>query len=158
MDPISIALAALNLGATGYNYYEQAGLNRAEGAFGRSQAEAEQRAAQNAQQQYADDLYRKKRMLAESLASRGVEDSTISNDEMNYLNRGAARDQQGLQDRVNLAGKNLSLVKKRVKAGRRKNYVNLGVGLANSLGGAYAGMNNAPGVPAYSDLPMVAHP
>lgn len=144
MDPITIALAALNLGAHGYNFYEQQGLNRAEGAYGRSQAEAEARSAQNAQAQYQDDLRRRKRMLAESLAARGVEDSTIAGDEMNYLNKGAERTQQGLADRVNLAHKGLSLVNKKIKSRRRGNYVNLGVGLANSLGGAYGGMMNAP--------------
>lgn len=158
MDPISLALMGLNLGATGYNYYEQAGLNRAEGAFGRSQAEAEKRSAENARAQYLDDLTRRKRMLAESLAARGVEDSTIAGDEMNYLNKGAERTQQGLNDRVNLANKGLSLMNKKIKSRRRGNYINLGVGLANSLGGAYGSMMNAPGVPAYSDLPMVAHP
>lgn len=158
MDPITLALAGLNIGAKGYDFYEQGKLNRAQGAYGNAQGQAEIRAAENAKAQFNDDLRRRKRMLAESLASRGVEDSTISTDENNYLNQGSQRDEQGLNDRVDLAHKGLALFKKQMKHKRQGNYVNLGVGLANAVGGAYLTGAQAPGVPAYGGLPMIPHP
>jgi len=159
MDPITLALAGLNLGAQGYNLYEQNALNRAQGRLGRDQAEAERRAAQNAQAQLAEDVARRRRMLQEALAARGVEDSTIATDEMNYLNRGAERQMQGAQDRVNLANRGLDFLKRQIRSRRRGNYINFGVGVANALGGAYSGMNAAPGGGGgYADLPMVPHP
>lgn len=148
MDPISLALVGLNLGAKGYDFYEQGRLNRAQGAYGNAQGEAEVRSAENAQAQLQDDMRRKRRMLQESLASRGVEDSTIASDDMNYLNQGDARSEQGAADRVNLAHKGLALFHKQMKSKRRGNNINMGVGLANALGGAYAGINAAPGLPS----------
>ena len=144
MDPITIALAALSAGGAGYNYYEQNNLNRAQSAFGQAQGNAEIRAAENARAQQAEDIARRRRQLQEALAARGVEDSTIATDDMNYLNRGAQRQEQAANDRVDLAHRGLALFKKKVRSGRRSNYVNLGLGLAGALGGAYAGMNAAP--------------
>lgn len=146
MDPITIALGLINAAGAGYNAYEQNNANRAQSALGQAQANAEIRSAENARAQQAEDLARRRRQLQEALAARGVEDSTIATDDMNYLNRGADRQMQGLNDRVDLAHRNLSFIKKRARSGRRSNYVNLGVGLANAFGGAYAGMNAAPGL------------
>lgn len=158
MDPITIALAALNAGGAGYNYYSQGQLDRAQNSFGNAQGNAEIRAAENAKAQYADDLRRRRRMLAESLAARGVEDSTISTDESNYLNQGAQRTEQGLNDRVDLAHRSLALFKKGMKHRRVGNAVNLGLGLANSFGGAYSLLKAAPPPPSYVDLPFTSHP
>lgn len=148
MDPITIALAAINAAGAGYNLYEQNNLNRAQSSLGQAQANAEIRSAENARAQQMEDVARRKRMLQEALAARGVEESTIANDEMNYLNRGADRQMQWLNDRVDLAHRGLSLMKKQIRSRRRGNYVNFGVSLANSLGGAYAGLNAAPGAVA----------
>lgn len=146
MDPISLALGALQLGAAGYDYYDQARLNRAENRFGQDQANAQINAAVNAREQFADDLRRRRRQMQESLAARGVEDSTIATDDMNYLNRGAERTQLDMDNRVNLAQKGLALFKKKAKSARRGNYMKLGVGLAGALGGAYKGVTDVPGL------------
>lgn len=144
MDPITIALALVNAAGAGYNAYEQNNLNRAASSLGQAQANAEIRSAENARAQQAEDVARRRRMLQEALAARGVEESTIANDDMNYLNRGADRQMADLNSRVDLAHRNLAFIKKRTRSNRRTNYVNLGVNLASSLGGAYAGMNAAP--------------
>lgn len=157
MDPITLALAGLNMAGAGYNYYEGNRMGRLEDQYGRAQAEAGIRGAQNQRAQYEDDLRRRRRMLAESLAARGVEDSTISTDENNYLNQGADRTMSGLNDNVNLAQRGLQLQRRRSSSRRRGNAIGLGLGLANALGGAYGAMNSAPGVPSYGDLPFVPH-
>lgn len=138
MDPFTLALAGLNLAGAGYQYRENAMLNRAQGRLGRDQSNAEVRAAQNAQAQLQEDLTRRKRMMQEALAARGVEDSTIATDDLNYLNRGSERQLQGAADRVNLAHRGRQMVNRQIKSRRRGNYVNLGLGLANALGGAYS--------------------
>lgn len=140
MDPFTIALAALNLGAKGYEYYENRNLQRAQNRFGNEQGQAEIRSAENARAQLLEDLARRKRMLQESLAARGVEDSTIATDDLNYLNKSSDRSIQGANDRVNLAHRGLAMFKKRARSARRGNYLNLGLGIANSLGGALASM------------------
>lgn len=144
MDPFTIALAALNLGGRGYNMYQGNQLARDQASLGRSQHQAEVRSANNAAAQMAEDNLRKKRMLEESLASRGVEDSTIARDDMNYLNRGQDRAMQGAADRVNLANKGLQVFNKGVKIKRHGNYLNYGLDLANALGGAYSAMQGPP--------------
>lgn len=142
MDLLSLALAGLNIGARGYNLHEQNRTNRAANQFGIQQHNAEISAAENAKAQYDDDLARRRRMLQESLAARGVGESTIARDEMNYLNAGAERDQQGLGNRVNLARKSRDLFKRGIRSKRHSNYLDFGVGLANALGGAYSSMNS----------------
>lgn len=140
MDPITIALAALNLGATGYNYYNQRQLTNAQNAFGTAQGQAQIRAAEAAKAQYQDELSRRRRMLAENLSSRGVGESTIATDDMNYLNRGAERDLRGLTDNVRLSRQGLRLFRNQIGSQRRGNYINLGTGIVNALGGAYTAM------------------
>lgn len=137
MDPITLALAGLNLAGKGYNMYQGNAHARDQAKFGRSQHEAEVRSAENAQAQMAEDNLRKKRMLMESLAARGVEDSTIARDDMNYMNRGQDRSMQGANDRVNLSRQGLQLFNRGVKRQRHGNYINYGLDLANALGGAY---------------------
>lgn len=143
MDPFALALAGLQLAGAGYQYRENAMLNRAQNRFGRDQHGASIRAAENERAQLQEDQTRRKRMLQEALAARGVEDSTIATDDLNYLNRGAERQTQGANDRVGLAHKGLALFKRNARSRRRGNYVNLGMGLASALGGAYAGMPGA---------------
>lgn len=145
MDPFTIALAALQLGGHGYNLYEQNKLNRAENSFGRAQGEAGVRAAANAQAQMQEDVARRKRMLLESLANRGVEDSTIARDDSNYLDRQSGRQLQGAADRTNIARQGLSLFKKKIKSQRRQNYVGFGTKALGAGLGAAAGMASAPG-------------
>lgn len=156
MDPITLALAGLNAAGAGYNLYEQNNLNRAASSFDRARANAEIRSAENAKAQQAEDNARRRRQLQEALAARGVEESTIATDDMNYLNRGAARQEQEANDRVDLAHRNLTLFKKQANSRRRGNYVNFGLGLANAFGGAYGGLNAAPapggGVPNVSSM------
>lgn len=145
MDPFSLALAALQLGGAGYNMYEGNRANRAQAALGRAHGEADLRSAQNAQAQLQEDVGRRRRMLQESLANRGVGESTIARDDMNYLNRGADRQLQGAGDRVNLANQGLSFIKKQARAGRRSNYINFGIKAAGAGLGAASGIANAPG-------------
>lgn len=145
MDPLTIALAALQLGGHGFNLYEQNRMNRAEGAFGRAQGEASVRDAANAQAQMQEDVGRRRRMLMESLANRGVEDSTIARDDSSYLDRQSGRQLQGAADRTNLAQQGLSLFKKQIKSKRRSNYVNFGTKVLGAGLGAGIGMNSAPG-------------
>lgn len=144
MDPFTLALAGLNLAGAGYQYRENSMLNRAQTRLGRDQANAEVRAAENARAQMMEDNARRKRMLQESLAARGVEDSTIASDDLNYLNRGTGRQEQGASDRVNLAHRGRQMVNRQARSRRRGNYVNLGLGLANALGGAYSAFGAAP--------------
>lgn len=140
MDPITLALAGLNVAGAGYNMYQGNQLARDQASLGRAQHDAEVRSATNARAQMMEDQLRKKRMLEESLAARGVEDSTIATDDLNYMNRGNERQMQGANDSVNLANKSRSLFNKGVKTRRRGNYINYGLQLANAFGGAYGAM------------------
>lgn len=144
MDPITLALAGLNVAGAGYNMYQGNQLARDQASLGRAQHNAEIRSAENARAQMAEDNLRKKRMLEESLAARGVEDSTIARDDMNYLNRGQERGMQGANDRADLAHRSLRSFNKGVKARRHGNYINYGLQLANALGGAYGSVAGAP--------------
>lgn len=143
VDPLTAVLAGLNAAGAGYQYRENAILNRAQNRFGREQHGASIRAAENDRAQLLEDQTRRKRMLQEALAARGVEDSTIATDDMNYLNRGQERATQGANDRVGLARRGLDMFKKQVRSRRRGNYVNLGLGLVNALGGAYGSLPGA---------------
>lgn len=158
MDPITIALAALNMGASGYNYYSQNQLNRAQSSFGQAQGNAEVRNAQNAQAQLEDELGRRRRQLQESLAARGVGESSIANDDLSYLGRESDRARQSASSRVDMAHRGLALFKKQMQNARQSNYLNLGKGLLGAFGSAYAMGSKAPGIPNYGDLPFVSHP
>lgn len=91
-----------------------------------------------------EDITRGRRQLLESLAARGVEDSSISRDDTGYYDRRSQRMLEGLTAQHNLARSRYKKYKKQAKYGKWMDILGMVSQGASALGAA-AGVGGADG-------------
>jgi hypothetical protein len=142
VDPISIGAAAVGAGSNIANSY----LNYASNRRGRKiqKREHQYNVAQTGRNlaQSKEDIARGRRQLLESLAARGVEDSTIARDDTGYYDRRAKRMLDALNAQAAMARSRYKHFKKQSKYGKWMDILGMvsqGAGAAGAVGGMMGG-------------------
>lgn len=131
-------MLGLGLIKSGSDYYFSNRMMKSQKKLAKSQHKHAVNQATRFLEQSEEDAARGRRQLLETLNARGLDDSSVKDNDLAYFDRRAGRNLQGARENVSLARKSIDQFKKDYKMQKLMNYLNLGFGVANAGLGAWA--------------------
>jgi len=108
-------------------------LRKSQRVFSRAQAQAGVDNANRALAQYTEDSAREKQQLSQSYSGRGIGESSIEQEGMQYFNDTQARKMAALQQNINLAELGQRLTRSQISASYANTWTSFGNSLSNML-------------------------